>query len=182
MGGPAVWRYYPVEGPYSRRCTWPGRGEAIDLSRAALAAALKHASATLLTECLVMEATATRPAMTPEGCGMTLATAERTFDRATRDDAPSWLAYFDEAYLAARMAQCFRDPWWAGHTARVCARSLDMDGRYVAVFYTKVYDRLLVPLTAANQPQVPPELRATLAAITRHVDDYANRARLPRGA
>ena len=58
----------------------------------------------------------------------------------------------------------------------------DQDGIRIAVFYTKVYNRLLVPLTAANQPQAPPELRAALAAITRHVDDYANRARLPRAA
>jgi hypothetical protein len=54
--------------------------------------------------------------------------------------------------------------------------------RRIAVFYTKIYNRLLVPLTAANQPQAPPELRAALAAITRHVDDYATRARLPRAA
>jgi hypothetical protein len=44
------------------------------------------------------------------------------------------------------------------------------------------YNRLLVPLTAADQAQAPPELRAALSAITRHVDDYANRARLPRAA
>jgi hypothetical protein len=42
-------------------------------------------------------------------CGTALATAERSFDRATQKDNPAWLAYFDEAYLAARMAQCFRD-------------------------------------------------------------------------
>jgi hypothetical protein len=33
-----------------------------------------------------------------------------------------------------------------------------------------------------DQPQTPADLRAALAAITRHVDDYANRARLPRAA
>jgi len=59
---------------------------------------------------------------------------------------------------------------------------LTADGIRIAVFYTKVYNRLLVPLTAANQPQAPPDLRAALAAITRHVDDYAARARLPRAA
>jgi len=52
-------------------------------------------------------------------------------------------------------------------------------GIRIAVFYTKVYNRLLVPLTAANQPQAPPDLRAALEAITRHVNDYASRARLP---
>ena len=30
---------------------------------------------------------------------------------------------------------------------------LTVDGIRIAVFYTKIYNRLLVPLTAANQPQ-----------------------------
>jgi hypothetical protein len=59
---------------------------------------------------------------------------------------------------------------------------LTADGIRIAVFYTKVYNRLLVPLTAADQPQAPAGLRAALATITRHVDDYATRARLPRAA
>jgi len=106
-------------------------GEAIDLSRAAQAAALKHGSATLLTECLVMEAHGHAARNDARACGTALATAERTFDRATQEDNPAWLAYFDEAYLAARMAQCFRDLGEAGHAARYARRSLDMDGRYV---------------------------------------------------
>jgi hypothetical protein len=65
------------------------------------------------------------------------------------------------------------------HTNRY---TLTEDGIRIAVFYTKIYNRLLVPLTAANQPQAPPSLRAALAAITQHVDDYATRARLPRAA
>ena len=40
-------------------------------------------------------------------------------------------ACFDEAYLAARMAQCFRELGGAGHAARYARRSLDMDDRYV---------------------------------------------------
>jgi hypothetical protein len=35
---------------------------------------------------------------------------------------------------------------------------LTADGIRIAVFYTKIYNRLLVPLTAANQPQAPPSL------------------------
>ena len=65
------------------------------------------------------------------------------------------------------------------HTNRY---TLTSDGIRIAVFYTKACNRLLVPLTAANQAQAPPELRAALAAITRHVDDYASQARLPRAA
>jgi hypothetical protein len=56
------------------------------------------------------------------------------------------------------------------------------DGIRIAVFYTKIYNRMLVPLTAANQPQAPPDLRNALATITRHVDNYALHARLPRAA
>ena len=56
------------------------------------------------------------------------------------------------------------------------------DGIRIAIFYTKIYNRLLMPLTAADQPQAPPELRATLNTITHHVSDYADRARLPRAA
>jgi hypothetical protein len=57
---------------------------------------------------------------------------------------------------------------------------LTADGIRIAVFYTKVYNRLLVPLTAADQPQAPPQLRAALKTITACVDDYAAQARLPR--
>ena len=56
------------------------------------------------------------------------------------------------------------------------------DGIRIAIFYTKIYNRLLVPLTAADQPQAPPELRSALATITQHVDHYATRARLPQAA
>ena len=105
--------------------------EAIDLARAAQAAAVRHGSATLLTECLVMEAHGHAARNDAHACGAVLAQAEQTFDRAAREDDPAWLAYFDEAYLAARMAQCFRDLGEAAHAARYARRSLDMDGRYV---------------------------------------------------
>ena len=55
---------------------------------------------------------------------------------------------------------------------------LTPDGIKVAVFYTKLHNRLLRPLLAADQPQAPPELRAALRAIDQHVDDYITRARL----
>jgi hypothetical protein len=45
------------------------------------------------------------------------------------------------------------------HTNRY---TLTGDGIRIAILYTKVYNRLLVPLTAAGQPQAPPELRAAL--------------------
>jgi hypothetical protein len=56
--------------------------------------------------------------------------------------------------------------------------ALTPDGRRIAIFYTKIYNRLLRPLAAADQPQAPPALRHALAAIDRHVDNYIAQARL----
>ena len=55
-------------------------------------------------------------------------------------------------------------------------------GQRVAVFYTKVHDRLLRPLLAANAPPAPPELRHALTAIDRHVRSYIDDARLGNAA
>ncbi|HUY46858.1 MAG TPA: hypothetical protein VMV92_14165 [Streptosporangiaceae bacterium] len=160
-------------------------GEAIDLARAAQAAALRDGSATLLTECLVMEAHGHAARNDAHACGTVLARTERTFDRATREDDPAWLAYFDEAYLAARMAQCFRDLGEAGHAARYARRSLDMDGRYVR---GRAFNLSL--LATAHAAQGEPEqacnvgrqaldltVRLTSARSVRYVRDLVRRLR-----
>jgi hypothetical protein len=59
---------------------------------------------------------------------------------------------------------------------------LTSDGQRVAVFYTKLYDRLLRPLLAANAPPAPAELRSALHAIDRHIHDYIDHARLGNAA
>jgi hypothetical protein len=59
---------------------------------------------------------------------------------------------------------------------------LTPDGQRVAVFYTKVHDRLLRPLIAADQPPAPIELRHALATIDRHVHAYTDHARLGTAA
>jgi hypothetical protein len=55
---------------------------------------------------------------------------------------------------------------------------LTSDGVRFALFYTKVHDRLLVPLLAANTPPAPPPLRAALQVIDQSVRGYARSARL----
>jgi hypothetical protein len=52
----------------------------------------------------------------------------------------------------------------------------------MAVFYTKLHNRLLRPLMAAGHPPAPPELRQALRTINQHVDDYITRALLGKAA
>ncbi len=65
------------------------------------------------------------------------------------------------------------------HTNRY---ALTPDGTRFAVFYTKLHNRLLRPLLAADQPQAPPDLRQALRAIDQHVDHYISRAGLGKAA
>ena len=61
--------------------------------------------------------------------------------------------------------------------------TLTPDGLRVAVFYTKVHDRVLHPLVAAgDQPPAPVELRRALGTIDRVISDYADNARLATAA
>jgi len=59
---------------------------------------------------------------------------------------------------------------------------LTADGLRFAIFYTKVHNRVLRPLFAADQPQAPPPLRDALHTIDRHVADQLTHARLPAAA
>ena len=52
------------------------------------------------------------------------------------------------------------------------------DGLRFAIFYTKLHDRLLRPLLAADQPPAPPPLRKALHTIDIHINETIDRARL----
>jgi hypothetical protein len=69
-------------------------------------------------------------------------------------------------------------------TRRPHTNSYDLtaDGLRFAIFYTKVHNRVLRPLFAADQPQAPPALRDALRTIDRQIDDRLSRARLPTAA
>jgi hypothetical protein len=59
---------------------------------------------------------------------------------------------------------------------------LTPDGLRIAIFYTKVHNRLLTPLIAADAPPAPPPIRQALRTIDKHIDDYLVLARLPAAA
>ncbi len=56
------------------------------------------------------------------------------------------------------------------------------DGLRFATFYTKVHDRLLRPLLAADQPPAPLLLRNALRIIDIHTNEAIHQARLLRNA
>src|SRR5664279_3014235 len=60
--------------------------------------------------------------------------------------------------------------------------TLTADGQRVAIFYTKVHNRLLRPLLAGHQPPAPAELRDALRTIDQHVRSYIDHARLRKAA
>jgi hypothetical protein len=52
------------------------------------------------------------------------------------------------------------------------------DGLRFAISYTKLHDRLLRPLLAADQPPAPPPLRNALRTIDIHLSERIDQVRL----
>jgi hypothetical protein len=52
------------------------------------------------------------------------------------------------------------------------------EGQRVAIFYTKLHNRLLRPLLAAHDPPAPLPLRQALRVINHHIEDYITEARM----
>ncbi|MEU1392633.1 MULTISPECIES: hypothetical protein [unclassified Nonomuraea] len=104
---------------------------ALDLARAAQLAARRAGVQTLLASAQVLEAHAHAGLGDSRSCGASLHQAELAFDARRPTEEPRWLSYFDEAYLSAKFAHCFRDLGEGERTVRLARRSLDMDTRYV---------------------------------------------------
>jgi hypothetical protein len=113
----------------SHQATYVGRpSEAVDLARAAQMAARQAGLATLESECHVVEAHGHAARDDAADCAKALLAAESAF--AVDDDPPPWLGYFDEAYLAAKIAHCFRELRDDDRTRRYASESLQMNDGY----------------------------------------------------
>jgi predicted MarR family transcription regulator len=60
--------------------------------------------------------------------------------------------------------------------------STTLQGLRVAAFYTKLGDRVLGPLLAADHPPAPIEVRRALATLDHAMGDYVTNARLGTAA
>lgn len=88
-------------------------------------------------------------------------------------------------YTTAQMTYDLRRRRLKGLVRRV-ARShtymLTPEGIRMAIFYTKVYGRVLRPLLSADQPPAPVDLRSALRVIDQHVNTTIERTRLKLAA
>jgi len=61
--------------------------------------------------------------------------------------------------------------------------TLTTDGQLFAIFYSKLHDRVLYPLMAADQPLAAPiDVRRAMRTIERHIDHTVTAAGLTRAA
>jgi tetratricopeptide (TPR) repeat protein len=109
----------------SHQATYTGRfGEAANLARAARNGTRGLATPTLTAHFHTMEARALARLGDAKACDAALSAAVREFDRRNPEDDPPWIAYFDEAELAAEFGHCFRDLGRAVDASQHASQSL----------------------------------------------------------
>lgn len=89
--------------------------------------------------------------------------------------------HLDRDYSQAQMSYDLRRLRLHGLIQRVPRRNtyqLTSDGIRVAVFYTKLQNRLLRPLLDANKPPAPIDIRRALTTLEHAVAEYVQNARL----
>ncbi|MFB8004907.1 hypothetical protein [Nocardia sp. NPDC056000] len=132
----------------SHQATYVGRpGDAVDLARAAQIATRGTGLAALESECHMVEAHGHAAREDRSACLAALTAAERAFDRADRTHRPDWLVYFDEAYLSAKIAHCFRELGDDRRTAQFAEQALKMSQGYKRgrAFNLALFASALVP-------------------------------------
>ncbi|MRH89197.1 hypothetical protein GFY24_17365 [Nocardia sp. SYP-A9097] len=132
----------------SHQATYVGRpGDAVDLARAAQIAARGAGLGALESECHMVEAHGHAARLDETSCTLALNAAERAFDRAKPGEQPVWLAYFDQSYISAKTAHCFRELGDNARTAHFAELSLTMSDGYQRgrAFNLSLFASALVP-------------------------------------
>ncbi|MGB6165097.1 MAG: hypothetical protein WBF75_21515 [Pseudonocardiaceae bacterium] len=99
--------------------------EAIQFARAAQAATVGEASATVSAMFLAMEARALASIGDARACAAVLHRAEQEFDQSNPSADPDWIGYFDAWELAGEAAHCFRDLGQPRETRLFVAQAID---------------------------------------------------------
>jgi tetratricopeptide (TPR) repeat protein len=96
------------------------------------------------------------------GCIAALHRAERQFHAADDGDEPSWLSYFDEAYLSAKFGHALRHLKRLGEAERFTRRSLEMSDGYDR---GRVFNTALLAGILADQAKVDEAASYATSAI-----------------
>jgi hypothetical protein len=104
--------------------------EAVRLAADAQREANRAGVKALVAEVSAMEAHGHALNLDVRAASSALAAAERQLNAASRADDPPWLAYFDEAYLAAKHAHCLHALGRGRQGIGYAERSLQMSGGY----------------------------------------------------
>jgi transcriptional regulator with XRE-family HTH domain len=109
----------------SHQATYLGQlREAANLAGAARLGAGQAATPTLTSHFHAMEARAMARLGDEHGCSQAMSQSVRAFERRQPADDPEWMAYFDEAELAAELSHCFKDLGQATPAASYATQSL----------------------------------------------------------
>lgn len=99
--------------------------DAVQFARAAQAATVGRATATVNAMFLAMEARALASIQDARGCAEILHRAEQMFEQSNPTEDPDWISYFDALELAGEAAHCFRDLGQAQETRLFAANAID---------------------------------------------------------
>jgi transcriptional regulator with XRE-family HTH domain len=88
--------------------------------------------------------------------------AERAFERIHGQEIPSWLTYFDAAYLSAKFAHTLRDLGQPVEAERFARRSLEMNDGYDR---GRLFNTVLLASTIADQRRVEEACEIGICAV-----------------
>jgi len=165
--------------------------QATDLARAAIHAGTNAAvTPTVMALCHAKEARSLAARGDEQGCSAALNQAESCFSKRRVGDDRDWIAYFDEAELAAEFAHCFRDleqPWlvreYATHALAVAheqyVRSLLFIRMLLATSYAQAREPEQACVIAREAIRLAGHLKSSRQL--QYIADFRSRLRPPGG-
>lgn len=124
---------------------------AVDFALASKETANKVGISALSAEASAMAAHGYAQQGDKRSCLRELQNAEADFCRVRQGETPDWLAYFDQAYLAAKFGHALRDLGESSEAERFCRRALDMTTGYER---GRMFNTALLASTLADQGRV----------------------------
>ncbi|WP_410633819.1 XRE family transcriptional regulator [Amycolatopsis sp. cmx-4-83] len=135
---------------------------AVDMALAARRTSKRSGLAALQAEAAVLEAHGHALQRNSSACFAALREAERAFERFSPGIGPTWLNYFDSAYLSAKFAHVFLNLGHATEAEQFARRSLAMTDGYER---GRLFNTALLASTLADQGRVEEACAEGAAAV-----------------